>query len=165
MRKSVILKITSGKNVPRDWQWQIDNIKRITPVAGTEEQYNAFVTAIAERLKQQARFEEACDLLEKHGTDESRELMRTEGRKLDSKLASEMGYLDRWRRACAHTDDLPTASSDDLRAVIETIITESREELDFTKSDSALATAIKNAINGEAFEESIHIPLCAEHVL
>ena len=162
-RKTAILKITAGDKVPKDWQWQIDNLKRFKPVAGTEGQWARYVGAVEKRLQQLARFEQACDLHDKFLSDESRALMHFEGKDLDRMTLREMQLLDAWRDTVAHINDAVIVPEEDVRNVVNMSITDKIEVIDFTLNHGLLASKVAQALRKNVTEFDGDVPLCAEH--
>jgi len=163
-RKSAILKITVT-GIPKDWRWQLDNLKRLTPVPGTEEHYARYVGMVEKRLTQHARFDQACDLYDAHMTDDARALMREEGKLLDQRMSAEMGALDRWRYACEHLNDKVLVAEEEVRAVVLASLSDKLEGIDFSLNHGLLGSKVAQAIRKNVSEETMEAPLCREHAL
>lgn len=162
-RKTALLKITV-EGIPKAWRWQIDNLKKFVPVEGTEQRWDRHVTATAERLKQQARFDQACDLHEQHNSDESRALMKVEGDKLNRLMHAEFGALDAWTHQCKHMNDKILMPEEDVREVVIASLSDKLEELQFTVNYGMLGGKIAQAIRHTVSEDDTMVPpLCAEH--
>lgn len=162
-RKTALLKITAGKNVPKDWQWQLDNLKRFTPVEGTEEQWTRYVDAVEDRLKQQARFDQACDLHDEYLSDESRALMHAEGKDIDKMILREMRFLDAWLYMTKHINDAVAVPEDEIRNVVIMSVSDKIEALDFTLNHGLLASKVAQSLRKDATEFEGSVPLCEEH--
>lgn len=165
-RKSAFLKLKDVVKVPKEWQWQIDNLKKLTPVAGTEERYERYVTSVMVRLKQLAKFEQACELHEQHLSVETRKLMKKEGDKLSNYIHAELGALDAWRHQCKHIDDVALAGQDEFRSIVIASLSDKLDELMFSVNGGILGSKVAQSIRDLVSEDdTLEAPLCREHAL
>lgn len=162
-RKQVILKITAGDKIPKEQRWQLDSLRRITPVVGTEESYGRFVSMAEKRMLQQARFDQACDLHDKYMTDESRRLMKSEGKTLDQRIMAEMGALDRWRHACEHLHDKVAVPEEDVRNIVNMSMSDKLDGVDFKLNHGLLASKVAQVIRQNVTDFEGDVPFCKEH--
>lgn len=156
-----MLKIKSGDKIPKDWRWQVESMDRFTPVAGTESQYNLYVKSVSDRLKQQARFDEACELHGEHNSDDSRALMKLESAKLEKLLRRELHFLDSWRATVRHLHDKVGVPEEDVRKIVIASLDDKLDNLDFSMNKGILGSKVAQAIRKEVSESEINAPLCA----
>jgi hypothetical protein len=159
-RKTALLKIKD--EIPKDWLWQVDNLKKFEPVEGTEDQWNRYVTSVVQRLKQESRFAQACDNHDSAHTDESYKAMKAEGDLYSRRMLSELGALDAWRHACKHVDDKVAVAEDEVRAVVLASISDKLESLQFSVNGGILGSKVAQAIRKDVTEVELDAPLCQD---
>jgi hypothetical protein len=166
-RKSAVLLKSAPVKVDKAGKALMAQLAKIEPVAGLEEHWNRYLTAVLHNEEVMAREEVVAAQLEKRSTPELVKAHKSVQHEGDKATKATFGALDAYRYAVAHKDDKINVPEEDVRfGVIESLNDKLDGELVFSMNLGLVGSKVAQAIRKEtasvpSFEDAPFCPDCS----